>query len=368
MAEGNRTEGQDGPDDERAYRAQMPTESVDQEALRQQLQGDEGGRPAPDRRTGYQQGPPRAQGGPPQDPYAAPPARPGPPAQPGGPQQGPYGAPPAQPGPPPPGRQQGPPPPGYQAPPPGPQGPPPQAYQPPPPGYRQGPPPGYQPPPAPQGPPPGYRPPGMPAQQPGPGYAPQPGPYGGPGYPPPQQGFPQGPPQQSYRPAAAGGPLVRVIGAISAVIALLAIVASFGPWFTSDVSSSFGSAHLSMNGFGHLSPSSLNDSADMSNAPAHHGMIIVIVAALVALAAVPRIALGAKNAVASLGAAAAATVGGIVILVLALIDRADLQDKTSSTGGSPFATTVATGWGLWLALVAGALLILAGIAGLIKRR
>ncbi len=215
----------------------------------------------------------------------------------------------------------------------------------------------------------------MPGQQPPAGYAPQPGPYGGPGYPPPQPGYPQGPPQ-GYRSAppgtagasTAGSPLVRIIGVVAAAAAVLAIIACFGPWFTSDVSSSFGSAHVSMNGFGHLSPSSLNDSADMSEAPAHHGIIIVIIAALVALAAVPRIALGARNAAASLGAAAAAVVGGIVILVLALIDRADLQDKTSATGGSQFATTVSTGWGLWLALVAGILLILVGIAGGIKRR
>lgn len=313
------SEGTGQGQDDNARRADMPTEAVDQEAMRRALGGEQQGQ-QPDRSAGYQQGPPPAAPG-----YAPP-------------QGQPYGQ-----GQPPP---QGPPP-GY-SPPPGPQGQPGPYGGPPPaapgpygaPGPQQGPP------------PPGY---GPPQGQPG-----APGPYGGPG----QPGRPAyaGPGGQAYSPLQSTpvSSAAKLIGWVIVGLCVLAIIGCFGTWVSATISSTLGQhADMSMNGYGQVSSSmGRGGSADETK----DGVLVTILAIIVAIPAVVR----GIGKMPTLGAIFA-VVGGLLITIIGFVDIGDVGD-TEAPMGTSVDISASTGWGLWLVTIVGIAMLLVGVAGLIKRR
>ena len=336
---------------QQAERAEMPTAAVDQDAVNREQQSRSGPQPQQPYagQPGHQQGPPPQQPG-----YGAPGGQPpayGQPQQPYGSDQG-YQRPPQQAA----GQQPYGGQPGYQ------QGPPQQGQQPYAggPGHQQGPPPqqpGYG---APGGQPPAY---GQPAGQ--------RQPYGGqPGY--QQGGFgAAGYPGVQQKQTAPVSGAAKSIGWAILVVCIVAIIGSFGTWLTEQLNlGALGSYHLSMNGFGHISsdfPASANSSQDGS---AHDGMVVTVAAVIVGIVAVMR---GFGKAV--VPSSILSLIAGLITLGVSIYDIIDIGNKSDelqakiSEGATSGATaSMSTGWGLWLVLITGILLVVLGIAGIVKRR
>lgn len=256
-------------------------------------------------------------------------------------------------------------------------------------------------------------------QQPGPQQPGQP-PYGGPAYgqgqpvPPGNQGyapqpqfqqpygqqFPQQPGQQPFgqqpygAPPATGSSMPsRLLGWLMALFAVLAIVFCFGPWASAKASSTVMpvSVTMSVNAFNHQSCSGSSETCDeaqksgsgssMSGSPASdgedgsiwEGWVIAVLGAAVIVLGVLR---GLGKRALAVPAAVVAGVGGLAVLGMTIYrwswihDKAgDVEDAINASGGmSKVDFHFGTGWGLWLTLVAGVLLVLAGAGGLVKRQ
>lgn len=228
-----------------------------------------------------------------------------------------------------------------------------------------------------------------------------------PGYGPPQPQFQGGPPQQfgqqpyqqppfnqqPYGAPVATGPSVqsKVLGWAMTLFAVLAIAFCFGPWASAKVSSNVLpiSASMSVNAFNHTSCTGPGDTCDDSSGSSSsatstsssdddgslwEGWVIAVIGAVVIVLGVMR---GLGKRALSVPAAAAGTVGGLVVLGLTIYRWSWIHDKVGeakdemkASGGMAdnISFHFGTGWGLWLTLVAGLLLLLAGVGGLVKRQ
>jgi hypothetical protein len=236
-------------------------------------------------------------------------------------------------------------------------------------------PPGEQPPQSPQQPqnaqqPPPY--PGPSAQPP-----PYPGQYGQPpqspgqyGQPPPygqqQQPYPAPYPQQlgqqyggyqqypGYAPPAAKEPIdstARVIGWIIAGTGLLVAIAAFLTWGTIDA---FGGS-FDINGVTGSDVPGDDETKD--------GVLTLILA-------IPAVGFAVVRAIGqlSLTAAIIGAVAGALIVLIAIVDMADISNTGDDLPGGGAGIEASIGIGLWLTLIGGLAMALASIVGIIKRR
>jgi hypothetical protein len=206
--------------------------------------------------------------------------------------------------------------------------------------------PGQQPPyPGQQPPPPGQQPP-YPGQQ--PPYPGQP-PYAG------QQQYPGYPQYPGYGPPPPKPPpdsVARMIGWILAGTAIVVAVAAFLTWGTVGVLDS----SYDVNGV---------TGSDIPGDDEPNDGIITLIFALAVLGFALVRALGAL----SLTAGIIGTVLGALITLVAIIDIADFQDtKDEVRALSGGAVDVSIGIGLWLTLAAGAVMLVVGVVGIVKRR
>jgi hypothetical protein len=232
---------------------------------------------------------------------------------------------------------------------------------------------GQQPPPYP-GPygqqPPGQQPPQNPQQPPYPGPPAQPPPYPGQyGQPPPygqQQPYatpyPQQPGQQQYAgyqqypgyaPPAAKEPIdstARMLGWIIAGTGLLVAIAAFLTWGTVEA---FGES-FDINGVTGSDVPGDNEARD--------GIITLILALPVIGFAVVR-ALGQL----SLTAAIIGTVAGALLVLIAIVDIADISSTGDDLPGGGAGIEASIGIGLWLTLAGGIAMALVSIFGIVKR-
>lgn len=270
---------------------------------------------------------------------------------------------------------------------------------------------------------PGYG--GPHGQQPQGNPPPQQPPYGQPGYGRPAygQGQPQqpgnqgyaGPPQQFQQPyqqqpyggqqfqqqpygappAAGPSPLPKVLGWLMALFAVVAIACCFGPWASAKVSSNVLpiSASMSVNAFNHASCSGPGDACDSDSSSdggsssstsatsatsdedgsLWEGWVIAAIGAVVIVLGVLR---GLGKRALSVPAAVAGAVGGLAVVGLTIYRWSWVHDKAGEAKDQLKASGdmgsidfhFGSGWGLWLTLVAGVLLLLAGVGGLVKRQ
>ncbi|QRY63833.1 hypothetical protein JVX90_06395 [Gordonia sp. PDNC005] len=164
---------------------------------------------------------------------------------------------------------------------------------------------------------------------------------------------------QQYPPLAAGmgaGLSQKVVTALWGVVgaAVVVIIAAFLPW-------------VSISGFVNDSASGVGDGKD--------GVITLILGLIAGAVAGAAVFLTAKQAALPLAAGATAVVTGIISVLVAIVDIADVSDAANdfnSGSTSPFGTSfdveAHVGFGLWLTLVAGLALVAAGVAVIILRK
>lgn len=261
------------------------------------------------------------------------------------------------------------------------------------PGYGQQPPPGYgQPPQQYGGQQPGYGQPGQqygqPPQQQQP-YAGQQQPYGG------QAGY--GQPQYGYQPAGVAAPVgggAKAVGWMLLLAAVLVVIGSVVTWASFEMNSSGSSVpgvpnqsvEFSMSGLGNYSSSnsqleeSLNNPEQTSSqgAPVSEddttkdGWITLAFGVLVGVFALVR-GIGKVPMLGALGGA----IGGLIIAGIGLYDYFDLQDKagdledqaSSGVPGAPsIEASLSAGWGLYLVILGGIVMVVLGVIGAVKRR
>jgi len=238
----------------------------------------------------------------------------------------------------------------------------PQQQRPQPPPY-PGPPPSQQPPPYPgqygQQPPYGQQQPYPPQypQQPYPGqsYPGQPypqQPY--PGQPYPQQPYPGYPPPPGYPQSAAKEPIdstARTIGWIIAATGLLVAIAAFLTWGT-------------IEGFGQSYAINGVTGSDFPGDDKTRDGVLTLTLAIPAIGFAIVRALGKL----SLTAAIIGTVAGVLVVLIAIIDIADISSNADDLPGSGVNIDTTVGVGLWLTLVGGIALAVASLIGIVKRR
>ncbi|HWC23132.1 MAG TPA: hypothetical protein VG502_12605 [Flexivirga sp.] len=201
--------------------------------------------------------------------------------------------------------------------------------------------------------------------------------------------------QQPYGAPAATGPSSRskLVGWLMALFAVIAIACCFGPWAEAKVSSTMMpiSASMSVNAFNHTSCSGPGDACDESDSDSSstsatgissddedgsiwEGWVIAVIGAAVIVLGVLR---GLGKRALSIPAAVAGAVGGLVVVGVTVYrwswihDKAgEANDELNASGGMAGSIDFhfGSGWGLWLTLVAGVLLLLAGVGGLVKRQ
>ncbi|MDV7135060.1 hypothetical protein [Williamsia muralis] len=142
--------------------------------------------------------------------------------------------------------------------------------------------------------------------------------------------------------AAATGPTtlskaVKIIGGVIAALGLLTVIAAFLPWVTGIVE---------VNGLGD------------SDYGVKDGMITLVLGLVAAIFGVVS-ALIAKRSPLHLVAGIIALITGLLIVLTSAIDIADISD---------YSPLLEVGFGLWLTLIAGIGLVIAGIAGIVKRK
>lgn len=135
---------------------------------------------------------------------------------------------------------------------------------------------------------------------------------------------------------------VKIIGLVIGVFAALTAVAAFLPWV---------SGAISVNGLG---------SSDAST-KATDGVLTLIMAVVAGIFGVVS-TLTTKRSPLHLTAGIIALVLGLLVVVIAFIDIADVQDTADKLGAA-----FEVGIGLWLTLAGGIGLAVAGVAGIVKR-
>lgn len=193
----------------------------------------------------------------------------------------------------------------------------------------------------------------------------QPQPYGQQPYGQPQPYGQQPYGQQPYgQPAYGGSPYTgipprtrlsgpgRLIGWAGVGLAVLAIIGCFGAWVSVDAGM-FGS--ISMNGFGQVS-----GAVDSSPDEVKDGVLVTVLAVGVIVFGILRGAGKIPKA-----AAIVTVVLGALSTIVCIVDVADVNDKISDTGGN--SVSAAVGWGLWVCLIASIAIVVAGVAGIIRR-
>ncbi|GAC68967.1 DUF5336 domain-containing protein [Gordonia soli] len=166
-------------------------------------------------------------------------------------------------------------------------------------------------------------------------------PYGTPAYGQPGQQQPYGAASGFGAPAGVTGPVSSIVGIISWAIvgiSVLVLISAFLPWVTGPVT---------VNGVG------------TSDTGATDG-IITLVLALIAGGVAAASAIIRKQSVLHLIAGIVAIVAGLIVIAIAAVDISDVGDIEF------FGFKV--GIGLWLTLVFGILLTIAGIAAVVKRK
>ncbi len=136
----------------------------------------------------------------------------------------------------------------------------------------------------------------------------------------------------------------KIIGWVILAFCALAVIGCFGTWGSA---SAGGFGDVTVNGFGHVSSRFGSQNADGS----HDGTVVTIIAVIVAILAVVR-GIGKFP----LGASIVAAIGGLLVAVIGLYDISDADSQ------------ITIGWGLWLVVISGILMLLAGAAGIFKRR
>lgn len=235
------------------------------------------------------------------------------------------------------------------------------------------------------------------------GQQPQGNPQQQPGHAAPSQQFAGGPQQfqqpqnqqpydqQPYGAPVAAGPSTgsKAVGWVMALFAVLAIAFCFGPWASAKVSSNVLpiSASMSVNAFNHTSCSGPGDACDDSSstsatstssddedASIWEGWLIAVIGAVVITLGVLR---GLGKRPSSIPSAVAGAAGGLVVVGLTVYrwswihDKAgEAKDDLKASGGiaGNIDFHFGAGWGLWMTLVAGLFLLLAGVGGLVKRQ
>ena len=122
-----------------------------------------------------------------------------------------------------------------------------------------------------------------------------------------------------------------------AALGLLTVIAAFLPWVTGIVE---------VNGLGD------------SDYGVKDGMITLVLGLVAAIFGVVS-ALIAKRSPLHLVAGIIALIAGLLIVLTSTIDIADISD---------YSPLLEVGFGLWLTLIAGIGLVIAGIAGIVKRK
>lgn len=129
---------------------------------------------------------------------------------------------------------------------------------------------------------------------------------------------------------------VTIIAGVIAALGLLTVIAAFLPWVTGIVE---------VNGLGD------------SDYGVKDGMLTLILGLVAAIFGVVS-ALIAKRSALHLVAGIIALITGLLIVLTSTIDIADISD---------YSPLLEVGFGLWLTLIAGIGLVIAGIAGIVKR-
>ncbi|WP_146240437.1 hypothetical protein [Williamsia limnetica] len=137
---------------------------------------------------------------------------------------------------------------------------------------------------------------------------------------------------------------VKIIGLVIGVFAVLVAIAAFLPWIS-----------------GTISESGLGGDGDGSN----DGVLTLVLAVIAGIFGVVSVLINKRSAL-HLTAGIVAVVTGLLVALIAIIDIADVMDAKDT--GEVLGITVDVGIGLWLTLVGGIGLVIAGIAGIIKRK
>ena len=202
---------------------------------------------------------------------------------------------------------------------------------------------------------------------------------------------------QPYQPTQGGGgglsTPAKLLGWAGVVAAVIAFLACFAPWAKASIDGSYLGRSISVtqkvNAFEHASCSASsgageacddNDSSSSSSASATdddesvwEGWVISVVALAVVVLGVLR-GLGKRQL--ALPAAIATAVGGLVLLALPIYrliwihgKQDDFKDVMSGSSlPSGFDTSLTAGWGLWLVLAMGLVMIAIGGVGALRRQ
>ncbi|MDE9365446.1 hypothetical protein PZ938_07495 [Luteipulveratus sp. YIM 133132] len=201
--------------------------------------------------------------------------------------------------------------------------------------------------------------------------------YGQPGY-----GQQQGYGQPAYGSGAASSVATKasgigkILGWVLLAVAVVAIIGSIGKWGTVSLSGEGQSIDVSVTGIGKVSAHSDNpliqaqldrrgtDSV-ANDDDTKDGWITLIAAAVVGVFGLLR-ALGKIR----LPAAIIGILGGLVVAGVGIYDYFDLQsngDDMKTQMGSGTTVDVAAGWGLWLVILAGIVMVVVSATAVLKR-
>ncbi len=153
----------------------------------------------------------------------------------------------------------------------------------------------------------------------------------------------------AYGSAQAAPPVsqaVKVIGLVIAVIAVVIAISAFLPW----VSGTFSESGLG---------------GGDSDTDANDGVLTLVLAVIAGIFGVISVLI-AKRSGLHLTAGIVAVVTGILVALIAIVDITDILDAKETA--EVFDITIDVGIGLWLTLVGGIGLVIAGVAGIIKRK
>lgn len=163
--------------------------------------------------------------------------------------------------------------------------------------------------------------------------------------------------QPGMAPTSAGS-LGRILGGVILGAVLLAIIGCFGTWAKAQVLG----YKMSINGFG--SVTSNIPGTNEGGADTGHDGVFVLVLALVAAAGGVALLLRKfwrPGAIVS-------AVAGLLVVVIGLIDLVDINDKLGDMGpeASSLGAEGGAGWGLWLVILSGIVMLATGIVGALR--
>lgn len=166
------------------------------------------------------------------------------------------------------------------------------------------------------------------------------------------------------------------MGWVLVAVGLLAIIGCFGPW--AKVSANvplFGSINVSVNGIGgtsdNLPPSAKSSSSESSPTDSEaikDGWYVIVAAAVVVGLGVARALGKIKKPIMWVAAAMSAIVAGIGIYDWSDIrDKAgQMKDQMAANGDSSVSVSAGSGWGLYLVLIMGLVMLGASIVSALR--